>query len=241
MNQISKSQNNIIFHSLSVYFCSQLFGSSPATFHCCCRGSRGDSERHKRASATQDLLHTFDLRPWPHSSAYCLWCQLHSPSGRPSLFVKTMHTIYPLCIFLFSGDWPIVHGSSSRLPALNHILAKASPLRRGIGSCALCALPHSHISLYQSLGGPLGGAKQQRSCGAVVNAAQVASGSLVFCLSCESVQKTQESHKILVFLLQATFGESMTRMFVGTCALWLPCLPLFWFMRKALNSRTNTK
>lgn len=41
--------------------------------------------------------------------------------------------------------------------------------------------------------------------------------------------------------LQATFGESMTRMFVGTCALWLPCLPLFWFMRKALNSRTNTK
>jgi len=42
-------------------------------------------------------------------------------------------------------------------------------------------------------------------------------------------------------LLQATFGESMTRMFVGTCALWLPCLPLFCFMRKALNSRTNTK
>ncbi|DBA78662.1 TPA: hypothetical protein ACH3X1_008580 [Trebouxia sp. C0004] len=41
--------------------------------------------------------------------------------------------------------------------------------------------------------------------------------------------------------LQATFGESMTRMFLGTCALWLPCLPLFWFMRKALNSRTNTK
>ncbi|KAL0043414.1 hypothetical protein WJX79_004095 [Trebouxia sp. C0005] len=41
--------------------------------------------------------------------------------------------------------------------------------------------------------------------------------------------------------LQATFGEAMTRMFVGTCALWLPCLPLFWFMRKALNSRTNTK
>lgn len=41
--------------------------------------------------------------------------------------------------------------------------------------------------------------------------------------------------------IQASLGESMTRMFLGTCALWLPCLPLFWFMRKALNSRTNTK
>lgn len=55
------------------------------------------------------------------------------------------------------------------------------------------------------------------------------------------LRKSTSCQKHVDLVLQATFGESMTRMFVGTCALWLPCLPLFWFMRKALNSRTNTK
>ena len=106
----------------------------------------------------------------------------------------------------------------------------------------------------------------QGSCSTAVTAALITSDSLVLCLTCESAQKTQESQRmfsrnqvLLCFVscesvqqtqespknglcvLQATFGESMTRMFVGTCALWLPCLPLFWFMRKAVNSRTNTK
>lgn len=42
-------------------------------------------------------------------------------------------------------------------------------------------------------------------------------------------------------LMQASMSDSLGRMVLGTCALWLPCLPLFWFMRKALNNRTNTK
>lgn len=41
--------------------------------------------------------------------------------------------------------------------------------------------------------------------------------------------------------IQASLSESLGRMVVGTCALWLPCLPLFWLMRRALNNRTNTK
>ena len=44
-----------------------------------------------------------------------------------------------------------------------------------------------------------------------------------------------------LLLVQAGFGESLAKMVLGTCALWLPCLPLFWFMRKALNNKTNTK